>query len=65
MFLEEDRRKAKKIRMYHELKEIRSELSDIKNNDIHHIYIRLGKLETKTRISLSLLFIILGVLLAT
>lgn len=63
MSLEEDKRKARKIRMYNEIKEIRKDIENIRDNHINSIYVQLGKLEVKTKISLSLLFVILGVLL--
>jgi hypothetical protein len=63
MSLEDDKRKINKIKMYQELHEIRREIESIRDNHIHSIYVRLGKLEVKTKMMLSLLFLILGVLL--
>ena len=64
MSIEDSSHKVKKLIMQDRIRGIEKDIKDIKSNDLPHIYERLIKLETKQKIILGLLFIILGVLIA-
>ena len=64
MSIENDSLKLKKLIMQDRIRRIENDISGIKTNDLPHIHERLIRLETKQKIILALLFIILGVLIS-
>jgi len=50
--------------MKEEITNLQKAVDDIKNNHLHTVHLRLVQLETKQKVILGLLFVILGVLIA-
>ena len=64
MSIDDARLKVKRLIMQDRIRRIEKDISDIKDNHLHALYKKVEKIDTKQKIILSLLFIIIGVLIA-
>ena len=64
MSIEDDQLKVKRLIMQDRIRRIENDISEIKDNHLHALYIKVEKIDTKQKMILTLLFIIIGVLIA-